>query len=227
MLWVALFLLVVAISFVLAFQSMRDYSKIPADLTSEYGVFLIRTKTNFTPALLDSIHQDTLKRGLITSIERLFKGMESALVIFGHKSILQNYAEVLNLLELEDYTNVDMGAVSLWEVVLKNSTKNLFKNLNLLSRTEQLWWQLTLLPASEQKGRVKYFQSQIRVGVYLADKVKRDKLVDSIQNATAEQFVKKPVLFSNDQIFKFYKQRSFSTDTGNPSLTSTEVIQLS
>lgn len=226
-LWVALFLLVVAISFVLAFQSMRDYSEIPGSSAVEYGLFLIRSKDNFTSSLLDSLHQEISKQGLIISIERLFKGVQSVLVVFGPKSICQDYAVVLNLLELEDYTAVDAGSVSLWEMALKNSTASFFKNLSLLSKDEQFWWQLILLPTKAQKGRAKYFQSQIRAAVFCVDKSKRESLVDSIQSLAPEQFIKKPVPFSNDQILEFYRQRSLIKNPSNQSLASAEVLQLS
>src|SRR5688572_3161726 len=122
-LWVVLFVLVVAISFVLAAQSMRDFSEVPAK-EAEYGLFLIRNTVALTPAVLDSIKNELLESKTIISFERLFKGGKSALVAFGPRELLLNHQSALDLLELEDYTqNVEVEHISAWEVVVKKDAK--------------------------------------------------------------------------------------------------------
>lgn len=156
-LWLILFLLVVAISFILAYQSMRDFQEKPESFGLEYGLFLIRNRQSFTPAVLDELHQATSKEGLIFSIERLFKGNQSALVLFGPKEVLRDFAQ-LDLVELEDYAVVDPGQVQAWEMSVKdpqsfnsNSVETIFNNLPSLEETEQFWWQLALKPHSKDE----------------------------------------------------------------------------
>ncbi len=139
-LWFALFLLIVGISFVLAFRSMKDYQEIPKNFKAEYGLFLIRRPESFNANALTAIGQTILEEGLVVSIERLFKGKQAALTIFGPKKILDDFAESLNLLELEDYAQVlDHKDISVWEVGVKgakdfksDSPNNIFKKLIIL-----------------------------------------------------------------------------------------------
>src|SRR3989338_5569825 len=103
-LWLALFILVIAISFILALGSMREYQEIPLKSKEEYGLFLIRNIVNLDAALLESLREHIAKDGLLLSIERLFRGQKAALTIFGPKRILENFKAELSLLELDDYS---------------------------------------------------------------------------------------------------------------------------
>lgn len=154
LLWLALFLIIIAISFLLAYQSMRDFAEKPSALGKDYSLFLVRNPQNLSTKLLEELHAATLKTGHIITLERLFKGTKSAVVIFGPKSILDNYPD-LNLLELEDYTNVSEYEVIAWEVGTKDAAMfhfdriAVFNQIPKLEETEQFWWQLTMRGSKE------------------------------------------------------------------------------
>ena len=134
-LWIILFILVLIISYVLAAKSMKDFTQTPASY--EYGLFLIRQTRSLNEPLLNLIRQDLQQTDLAVSFERLFKGRQKALAVFGPRIILSKFSERLNLLELEDYTNVDKSLVTGWEVEVKNS-----QQIPLLEQQEHLWRQL-------------------------------------------------------------------------------------
>ncbi len=220
LLWVVLFILVVAISFVLAARSMKDFTEIPTS-SEEYSLFLIRKTDSLTAELLNSIHKNLLRTSLIISFERLFKGKDSALVVFGSSKLLMAYKDSLDLLELEDYTNVDVEQIFAWEVGIKKNgqwTKdNGQSNLSQLSEIDQFWWQVVLSND---------FKAQITAVVISADAQKRNTLTNNLQSLSPDRLIKLPKAFSNEQLFNFYKSRSFRKDNNNPILSSEEIIQL-
>lgn len=223
-LWLALFLLVVAISFVLAYHSMQDYQDIPTQADWEYGLFLIRNTSSLTPDLLDSIHSDIVKPGLIVSFERLFKGQSTALTMFGPKKVLLNYETGLNLLELEDYAPLEKGHLYGWEVGTKDPSSfsgvnidNFFKNFPKLTETEQFWWQLILKAKKGKQSEPKLFISQIRAVVISDEAQRRKSLTESLQNLAYP---------NSDQIIDFYKQRILGQGVNNPDLTGRQIVRL-
>lgn len=233
-LWLVLFALVIAISFILAFQSMRDYQESPKHSTVEYGLYLVRNTSGLTTYILDLIHDQIVKKGLLFSLERLFKGGKSALVIYGPKSTLSDISDKLSLLELEDYTEIDKEQVMAWEMGVKKPSlteeriqniDNFFNDFPLLSDTEQFWWQL-VLQANNKKERG-LFTGQIRAVVYCEDLGKRKKLSDTLQNLPPKHFMKVPKPFTSGQILEFYQMRVLDKSETNPSLTSDEVLKLS
>lgn len=233
-LWLALFLLIITISFILAYQSMRDFHENPKKTKIEYGLFLIRSPLNLTTDFLDFIHSKISKEGLI-SLERLFKGKQSALVIFGPKDILISLNESLNLLELEDYTQVNEVNVSGWEVGIKNPPQfqkheisNLFTNMPQLEDHEQFWWQIILRASVDKKDFTqKSFQSQIRAVVFSPDQKRLQDLTKELENLGAANFlVKVPKPYTSGKIASFYQERSLDYDKNNPFLTSKQILQL-
>lgn len=232
-LWIALFLLVLAISFVLAVQSMKDYQEIPSQTGEEYGVFLIRKPVFFTHDILTKLHQDCLDSGLVISFERLVKGAKSALVVYGPKRLLGSHTNTLDLLELEDYVfQTSPGDISAWEVGMKvagqtsaEDVKNYFKKFPPLSEGEQFWWQLVLAPEKSVSDK-KSFQAQIRAVLLSPDQIKRTNLAQTLQNLVPEKLIKLPKAFSDAQIIDFYQKRSLRKDGKNPLLESKEILQL-
>lgn len=230
-LWVILFLLIIVMSFVLAFLSMRDYHEIPGKSQVEYGLFLIRQTELFNHGFLDFIRESILKQGLVVSIERLFKGKQTALTIFGPKKILTQYAEKLNLLELEDYTlGLNHEHVSIWEVGTKIADKlnlshpgHLFQNLPALDSEDQFLWQVTL---GLKGGKDKSFRTQIRAAIYSKEPTRRKDLAPLLQNLCVLELIKIPRPFSQSQLMDFYKLRSLSKDSQGPTLGFEEVIRL-
>lgn len=204
-LWFILFGLVVAASFVLALRSMADFEEIPEDKKDEYGLFLIRHPSALNLSLLDSIHEQILRQDLIVSFERLIKDRETALVIFGPKEVLSHFANVLNLLELEDYTRNLNGQISAWEMGVKKPhqemvMENPFADFPPLEKDAQFWWQIVLL--AKKDGEDRYFEGQVRV-------VASGKGASNLQNLKLGDLIKVPKPFTSEQIWEFYRKRSF------------------
>ncbi len=223
-LWIILFLLVVGISFLLALRSMRDYQEIPQTKTTEYGLFLIRQIENFNENILNSLREHINAESLILSIERLFKGKQTALAVFGPKKVLGNFADRLNLLELEDYAaDLNHEDTSTWEIGMKNSKNissenlnNIFRNMPEFADEDQFFWQVVL-----GKNR-----TQIRAAFFNKDLQRREVLIPLLQNLGAGELVKIPRPFSKEQMMGFYQLRSVSNDSGISVLTSSEITQL-
>lgn len=219
-LWLALFFLVIAISFVLALLSMRDFQELPR--SQEYGLFLIRNPAQFRADILDLIHTRIAQEGLIVSLERLFKGKKSTLVIFGPKKVLESLPQ-LDLLELEDYTDVNRGNLSAWEVGVESfkdtysGVKSFFKDLPQLDMEEQFWWQIVLGSS---------FQSQIRAVIVSPNLQRRQDISQKIQRIDLGRLTKIPKPFTENQFLDFYQRRSLILDPHNPNLTPQEVLQL-
>ncbi len=230
-LWVILFFLIIGISFILAFRSMKDYQEIPQKSKVEYGLFLIRATEGFDVNTLNSIGKLILDEGLIISIERLFKGTQSALTIFGPKNILNNFSVRLNLLELEDYTEtLDAGNISIWEVGVKSgqnlkldSPNNIFNNLSQLGSEDRFFWQVVL---SARRGEDLTFQTQIRAAISSKDLLNRKTLIPLFQNLTFGELTKVPKPYSTEQMMLFFKLRSLSKDSNGPILSSEGVMRL-
>lgn len=141
LLWLALLIIIITTAFLLAFFSMRDFKPSLNIRKNDFGLFLVRNKGQINMDFLNLVYDFLTRQDSIFSIERLVKGKESALVIFGSKAFLLPQVEKLGLLELEDY--VDSGSK------------------NRLDR-EQLWWQAVLQPFIAQK-KEKMFRVQIRI----------------------------------------------------------------
>lgn len=221
-LWLTLFLLVIGISFILAFRSMKDYQEIPQKIKEDYSLFLVRQVTKLDAKILDLIHQKVSVQGRIVSFERLFKGAQTAFTIFGPKDILNEFQNELNLLELEDYAaKFTDNNVSVWEVGIKESDKpdqdqssDFFSNFLQLKPEEQFFWQV--IPNKTQV--------QIRAAVSSGDPI-RQKLLTSAQNINAGRLHKIPRPFSNEQMIEFYKARSLSKDSKGPFLGAEGIIR--
>lgn len=227
--WLILFLIVIGISFILAYRSMKDYLEVPHQSKAGYGLFLVRQISAFNLGFLESMYEHLLKEGLIVSLERLFKGGKSALTIFGPKNILNNYRNQLDLLELEDYAEgIDSKDYFAWEVGLKEGDSHiqnigsLFRDLPPLVGEEQFWCQMTLLPKQGKSGG-RLFQSQIRAVIFSKEPIRRKELRDALQ--TIRGFSRVPTPFSNDQILTFYQQR-VGNGTKGPILTCQEIVHL-
>ncbi len=213
-LWIVLFVLVVAISFILAAKSMRDFREIPTN--EQYGLFLIRKTQELSVQLLNSIQGELLDPNSVISLERLFRGEKSALVVYGPKLIISKYHQNLDLLELEDYTKVDPKQISAWEVGIKEKGK-VFDNLPELSQKEQFWWQVIISSG---------FNIQVRAVVVSGDDVRRTSLTQTLHNLAPEKIIKLPKAYSNEQILEFYKTRSFKKDEKTPVSKAEDIVHL-
>lgn len=217
-LWVILFLLVVAISFVLAVKSMKDFIDIPSNASEEYGLFLIRKIQSVNTALLSHLNEKLLESSSILSIERLFKGKKSALVVYGPRKLLLSLNHVLDLLELEDYTDVNVDQISAWEIGIKDPSiqwvdgQNIFANLPQFLDSEQFWWQIII------NGSLNL---QITAVLMSAMEQRRIKLTQTLQSYDLQALIRLPKAFSNQQFLDFYQNRSLRVfDKKNSSLAS-------
>lgn len=232
-LWIALFLLVISISFVLAVQSMRDFTHIP-DFEKEYGLFLIRNTSALNKHLLDVFIDYLAKSGAYISFERLFKGNKSTLVIFGPKTLLAKYDDILNLLELEDYTKVELENISAWEVGVKNNgqrvpegemdppsgetgNEKLFSHMPMLLENEEFWWQVIF------SGSLK---PQILGVVVTNDTARKHVLSEGLYNLAPDLIFKLPKSFSSEQLLDIYKKRGFVKENKNPKLIPEKILEL-
>lgn len=246
-LWLLLFLLIVAISFILAYQSMKDFREVPG---IENSVFLIREIHALTNRFLESLYESTKEEGDIISLERLVKGTQSALVIFGPKNILQQYITQLNLLELEDYTKVDPKKISIWEMVVKDRSIfetedfEILKNLPSLEKDEQLWWQVILKAQSTNdfkkfiqkvginesyhiaqnkinaSGEQKTFRFIIRVVLISGNAQRRKQLYQIIENIKPDKLTKIPRPLSGEKLLQLYQQRVMHRKDPSQSISS-------
>lgn len=205
-LWLVLFLLIIAISLTLAYQSMKDFSETPGNLNTQYSLFLIRNPAALTVELLKTFWDQLSKEARVISLERLFKGKKSALVIFGPKNLLVNQGANLNLLELEDYTNVEEQKVTAWEVRVR-VIENLFNFLPDLNPDEQFWWQVVLQP----KG--KEFKSQVRAAILSGSSDRRKSLAASLENLGEGKAIKMPRPLTSTQILESYRKRQLQQST--------------
>ncbi|TSC86852.1 MAG: Uncharacterized protein G01um10147_727 [Microgenomates group bacterium Gr01-1014_7] len=227
-LWIVLFIVIVAISFLLALRSMKDYQEIPSE--SQYALFLIRNPKALNSRILTNLAEDFLKRNLILSFERLFKGNKSTLLIFGPKLLADLY-DMLDLLELEDYTDVSSDRISAWEVGIKEGKgesldyardkrvkgKGVFVNFPQLNESEHFWWQVLISRA---------FKPQIRAIVVSDSQSRRKQLLEELEKLAPHKLYKLPKVFSDSQILEFYKNRSYAVANENPHLTPDEILSL-
>lgn len=223
--WILLFILVVAISILLAYLSMRSFQEVPTSREADYGLFLVRKTLNLTQAVLADFQKLMVKGNFIISIERLFKGNQSTLVIFAPRKLIQNYVLALDLVELEDYTNdatqkpyvFQMGAKHKGET---GSLNNFFEEFLILNPDELVFWQLVL--HAKKDG---IFEILPRVAFFSKDKMRLIELGKSFQNL-AGFLHKLPKPFSNEQMIKFYRSRVFTKGAHNLNLQTGEVLDL-
>ncbi len=231
--WFILFFLIIAISFLLAYQSMRDFQENPRLFKTEYALYLLRNPRALDEGLIKRLYEDMEKDGFIVSIERLFRGLESALVIYGPSRTLGKYASDLALLELEDYTNMEVAHVQAWEIGFKSqgqSYQKLFQNLPALNKDEQFWWQLVIQPKPPlfpgKESDQKYFYTQIRAVLVSADEGRKQKLSQELQNLAEGFLVKLPKPFTSSQILEFYRQRALGVGKKGEVVSAEEILKL-
>lgn len=219
--WI-LFVLIILISLLLAYISMKDFPRSPEDVRGDNSLFLIRDSSAFGEEVLYSLYQSASTMGLILSIERLVKGRQSALVVYGPKAILKSFVSILDLLELEDYTNITSLA-SAWEFGVKKTgdlkAESLFLRFPLLGVGEQVWYQLVLQARKSRKGE---FWAQIRVIVISPKQARRDRLFRTLGGKGLAKLIQP---LSSAQILDLYKKRSI-VEKKRFSITAGEIIKL-
>lgn len=226
-LWILLFLVIIVISFLLAYLSMSDF-RVFAVPGKKYSLFLVRNIEKFDDGMLQKLHTLIYKKKYLISLERLFKGDKSALVVFGPRDILINFKSDLSLVELEDYTKNIEGDFVAWEMGIKieqlKPNATFLKNTPPLLSSEQFWWQVVLAPIS-QKGE-DIFTTQIRA-VFNYDSEERNKQITPILQSLSDGFlVKVPKPYTKEQILAFYQKRSLEKGEFNPQLKAQDLTTL-
>lgn len=202
--WI-IFVLIILVSLVLAYISMKDFRQTPEDFGLGNTLFLIKRPIGLTTSLLNSLHQALESGAMIVSFERLFKGGESALTIYGPKNILVQFTQNLDLVELEDYIGGER-AVLAYELGTGKSPQNpgsLFSDFPKLTKEEQVWYQLVLQP----QRRDGEFKCEIRVVVVAGEEARRKRLAEALQGE-GSGFIKIPKPLTTLQMMDAYQKRS-------------------
>lgn len=200
---------------------MRNYHE-PVLVSKGNGLFLIRKTANLSLEFLNSLW-NFLDVNLL-SLERLFKGGESALLIYGPKDLLKKYQTHLDLLELEDYIPKQDQLLNIWEFGIQgdlSQQENIYETLPTLLGNEQFWLQI-ILGKDKEYG---VFHSTIRAALYSR---KINLMVDAInklQNLSANLY-KLPKVNSNKQLLVSYRARDIGQKLSQFKMKSPQILKL-
>lgn len=219
---VGLFVLVILISLILAFRSMRDYADMPVYSSTPYSLYLVKNEAGINTDFLESIDQIINQKRLIISFERLYKGTKKALVVYGPVVILKQFADSLGLMELEDYSlkynkdSIHPGILA-WEISSRDYHKADKQILNLakipvtLNEWEEIWVQFVVQPKCEKNGLQPLSKALIRITVITQDANRATEIKSEIDNLVkTTNLVTVPQVYSTISMIKFYQSRSLS-----------------
>lgn len=217
LIWIALFLLVLAVSFILALKSMKDFAERPSHFRINYSLFLIRRPEALNAEILKELYQKLASKSFILSFEKLFKGPKEALVVYGPTTILQEFSQALDFLELEDYSQKLRENVAAWEVGLKASAQKLepkgklFDQMPQLTDGDEFWWQAVVRPTGTvSEGQEPAFWVSIRAALQVIDKNRQQSLESElVKIGHQSNLAALPQAFTSNQLVKFYQERSF------------------
>lgn len=201
---ILLFIFILAISFFLSLYSMRDFQQKPSS-KQDYGLFLVRNLNNLSMDFILQFLSGLSRFGFLVSFEKLFRGSQEALVLYGPKNILSKNTQGLNLLELEDYTAVEMENTSIFEVGVKG-TSDLRQYLPQLFDNERIYFQIIL---NTKNKNLDLIPSQIRVIIFCQNQDRLKEITSQFHENFKESLPKIPKPFSKGQMFEFYKSRSY------------------
>lgn len=244
MIWIILFFIIILISSVLAYRSMRDYEEFP-DTLSLNALFYIGNPQNLTSETLKKLHDQFIQDKQFFSLEKLIKGKEHARVLFGGRGMVHDYPE-LALVELEDYISdegsllshddfekkVNVNQVLSWLIEPKNNPKKLLVVGDELRRLEiensqKVFVQVVLMPL--EKSGESVFQATLRVMIADSDPIKRVELAKSINQifTQATGLKKHEDVFPESKKFESFRVRSLiPKEVSEFILTGDEVLSL-
>lgn len=236
MIWIVFFLLIILVSSVLAYRSMKDYEEIPDALTLN-ALFYVSSPSNIDKAL-STLHRKFSGQKFF-SLERLVKEDERAIVLFAERGMKKDFEE-LGLVEIEDYltswdglsrhekqTSVD-ETIS-WLLDPKTDSKSLlqvkdeFRDLKVKSG-QKVFFQMVLMPTGDSQ-----FQSTLRVMVADPDPVGRVQLAKDVNLLISNSIgLNKHVDgFSESKKFESFKQRTLvPKEVSEFYLSQEEIISL-
>lgn len=207
----------------MAFRSMKDYEEFPESQNLN-SLFFVASHQSFSDASLKKLHEAFAQNKQFFSLERLNKGKERALVIFGPRELPEILPEH-KLVEIEDYlidlNQLDQNAIdskvsvnhSLTRLIEpKLKKKPLFIGSDLkefeLGENQKFYIQIVCIP--EISSHEQEFQTTIRVMVVDEDSIERvslaKKLAKVLESATGLNIHEDN--FPEQKKFESYKQRS-------------------
>ncbi len=213
--WIILFVVVFFVSFVLTYRSMGDFKEKPSNLASDYSLYLIKNRDSFNEAILHQLHQYNREKKRVFSIERLFKGNQSALVLYISREVIGKIANAVDILELEDYSfkSAEAKVAISWEIGLKNSHQS-FPGLShpltppRLNPDQEFWWQILLEPLDTDSS---LFHVEIRAVLLGSDNNQiKEILPDALRIGSEDGLGVLPSVYSPSQLMSFYNERSFT-----------------
>ena len=184
---------------------MKDYQDDPK---GEYGLFLLKN-----PNILDENFFKNIfnySSDIIFSLEKIYRGEQSALVWFAPKKIVEHLGNV-SLLELEDYTsNLPLDKIQSWEVNKKKGDKkkeyegfHFFKEISI-ENDEKVVFQIVFKKENNQ------LQTTLRILVSASTSLRRSIIAKHLDKNISDQsiFVRSDKKFSSKQILGQFKKRS-------------------
>lgn len=226
--WVLLFLIILAISAFLAFESMVDYREHPLNFKIGYSLYLVSKPQMLTPEFVNQLYLSMIEDNLIFSLERLFKGQKRALLVYGPSNKFRQFVNFLGLIELEEYSRkieIDQleaqAPIFAWEVGTKNSSgevavSSLLSYMPQLNSNEEFWWQVVLQPYKtwnvlrlmKREEKKDGFKAIIRAVVKADDRKRAASLQDELTKIGADQgLLPLPQIYTTSQVIKFYQER--------------------
>ncbi|MBI2022918.1 hypothetical protein HYS97_03665 [Candidatus Daviesbacteria bacterium] len=226
--WLVLAGAVLIISFILAFRSMKGFKEIPQSKIPN-SLFLIRNTLEFNEETVRSLGDYAKVLDSQIAFERLFRGQETALVIYGPKTLPGAFPK-LNLLEIEDYlgkTSVDesIGWIISGKIAPAITNANIFAGLKL-GESQKIYWQIVCFGPAKSDG---LFQATIRVLILDKSPAEKAELAKKLKALIEEKtgLLQKSREESTSQVFEEFVKRSLSPrELSKFSLRSGEILSL-
>lgn len=219
-------MVVLGVSFFLAFRSMGDYREAPA-LSAPFSVFLVGNPKALSLDNFQKLHEAALNGKSILSFERLFKGSKRALVVFGPVDLLRPFSQNLGLTEIEDYSRKVTKEMRAWEVGKKSlrtsiESPGILNDIPSLKEDEEFWWQVVVRSQANLM-----FDATIRAVFRGSDDGSLAGRQEELSGIGKSQgFSILPQAYSSEQVIKFYHERSLPfgsvTSQGSPMTLSVE-----
>lgn len=242
LLWLTVLSLIAIVSLALTLRSMRNFNELGQN-TVPQGLFLIRNLGEFNDQTLQALHNWASAQNIFFSLERLFKGGEQALVIYGPVDLLGLLPE-LDLLELEDYLGQKQELSKITSTQILGFTiplslglgfirSSFLHNLELVP-TEQFFWQLMIKPLPlPENGLLSdvinpHFEVIARTLMYAESAQKRVDLAKKILPQIQYDFgLKDPLKPQNSTtIFDLFFNRTFEPEKVDYHINSQEILAL-
>lgn len=222
--WMLIIIAVMIVALFLALRSMRDYQDVPKN-KSDSGLFLVGNKANLTPEVIFKVNELAKFYDSPVSFEKLYKGTESVLIIYGLTKLVREFPE-LALLELEDYLAESEPDLALPKDLKKIAVKNCIswvisgsgskhelqlksRFINMVRLDDDQHFSLQII-TSVNTNRTTSLQATMRVIVADQDPNQRIKLVKQINQLVLEQtnLIPQTREQTTTEVFDSFKKRA-------------------